>query len=316
MAATPTKLGRRVLGEVCINTSTPTKLSPTDKTALSSDLHCLKLAESPANVLAGKKRGIDEVSRAGSPVEPRRAPAERVVMTHERVETQTRPRPERSTAACEEAGESPTTTPAVAHEEVPAKGPSHPATPTDREIRMNHTKGSLPTPPSQPSEPSYKDQAETLRLRLKVALFKVQTNQTNVPLDELRIIPRHQSQQPGTCDDLEEGPLEPDQADTQARAGATNLPLIAEGSAVEPDEDLPIPSSPPSSPSVTVSPVKERATEPEFATPLPSRRTLRARSSSPPDSEGREDRRAEVNLTSSVVKGRAANGLLSLMRMG
>ena len=59
------------------------------------------------------------------------------------------------------------------------------------------------------------------------------------------------------------------------------------------------------------------ADAPAFATPrLPRDRVNHqpAQLSSPPDSQGGEDLLPEVNLTSSIVRGRAATGLLELKR--
>lgn len=149
---------------------------------------------------------------------------------------------------------------------------------------------------------------ETLRLRLRLAHFKVQTNQTNVPLSQLRIS-RNEAPRP--------------EESTPQRDDPPSLPKLLPAPVLHPtafsarmiarSQDL---SSPPCSPDRST-----RKESPEvFRTPALPRQivpTALGQLSSPPGSdEGMSKRHYaeddEDSLTSSVVRGKAAIGLLGL----
>ena len=69
MESTPTKSGRRVLGDLTVNVGTPSKLkgaSTEGKQALPSGQDTKAYTNPPFKPVAGKKRGIDEAN--GAPV--------------------------------------------------------------------------------------------------------------------------------------------------------------------------------------------------------------------------------------------------------
>ncbi|KAK6388770.1 hypothetical protein LTR65_007249 [Meristemomyces frigidus] len=152
--------------------------------------------------------------------------------------------------------------------------------------------------------------AEMLKLRLRVAMYKVRTNQVNVPFASLKI----------------EGQTSPKQA-SQAVEEAVAA-LRREAQQTMPLNDHPFPkllAAPvlrptsyssrmiyepllPSSPPAPRSPERQQSLSRQIATPAREVRQL----SSPPDSADRLAKREETELTSSVVKGRVAEGLLGL----
>ena len=148
--------------------------------------------------------------------------------------------------------------------------------------------------------------AETLRLRLRLAHFKVQTNQTNLPLSQLRV--------------SREGPLLPQESllrqnDQQPLPkllpAPVLLPTAFSARTIARPQDL---SSPPCSPDHST----QRESANVFRTPaLPRQKVptaLRQLSSPPGSNEGISKRHYEYedNLTSSAVRGKAAIGLLDL----
>ena len=148
--------------------------------------------------------------------------------------------------------------------------------------------------------------AETLRLRLRLAHFKVQTNQTDLPLSQLRIDRNQLSSPQKSTLRRDEQPSLP-----KLLPAPVLLPTAFSARMIARPQDL---SSPPCSPGHRA--WKER---PEaFRTPaLPRQKvpTTLGQLSSPPDSEegmSRKQYEEEDNLTSSAVRGNAAIGLLGL----
>lgn len=131
-----------------------------------------------------------------------------------------------------------------------------------------------------------KQRAQALKLRLRVAMYKVKTNQTDIPMSELEILPSRRSRASTRQDvNMEE----------------------ASGTGWE------ITSSPPRSASP---PPRHEETHREFATPvLPRSRNGLSHLGAHAQDDSPEFQRMGYaqDLTSSVVKGRAADGLLSLM---
>lgn len=146
---------------------------------------------------------------------------------------------------------------------------------------------------------------ETLRARLRVAMFKVQTNQTHIPLSQLRI-----PSQPTLTQALQSSPKEPE------------LPGLLPAPVLKPTSrsahSLPqMLSSPPSS--TDNSPMNRSEREKSvFRTPaLPRQRVQGVQQTrSPPDSQGDGiELDEDEGLRSSGVKGRAAAiGLLGLRK--
>lgn len=157
-------------------------------------------------------------------------------------------------------------------------------------------------------------------------MFKINTHQTNIPLSRLQISPKKPVQPPSQH---QKSP--PQKAVTSQRAQApvlTTMSKLLPGPVLIPTaysarliHDPPIPSSPPTS---TGSSGSQATPSPGLATPaLPQQR--RSRSPTQLDSpSGRQERDvqgakgvdSDANLPSSVIKGRAATGLMNLMNMG
>ncbi|KAL8709188.1 MAG: hypothetical protein Q9220_006068 [cf. Caloplaca sp. 1 TL-2023] len=144
--------------------------------------------------------------------------------------------------------------------------------------------------------------AETLRLRLRFALYKVQTNQIHVPLSQLRFPSQrsHESRIPSTPSSASEG---------------SSKPRLLPAAVLEPSQrpnrnarQTQITSSSPASDED--SPPKVEAN----AVPRPRIR-LSQQISSPPDSHNGEQGPSQAEdraLNSSAVKGHAAISLLDL----
>ena len=164
-------------------------------------------------------------------------------------------------------------------------------------------------PPPQPNPPTltveHISSAQLLRLRLRVAMYKVRTNQINIPFDDLHV------------------------QDSAAEAAKRAASLAVEAAVAElrreamSKQALPPPLQETSFPKLLPAPVLFKPTAygsrmiyartvasspPRVATPAGRIDQL----SSPPDSPERDLRLDEVELTSSVVKGRVAEGLLGL----
>ncbi|OCL10242.1 hypothetical protein AOQ84DRAFT_353638 [Glonium stellatum] len=186
------------------------------------------------------------------------------------------------------------------------------------------------------SEPSIKSQAETLRLRLRVALYKVRTNQTNIPLSELALPAESPEPELPTLASTSRPPVpsitisstSPAATRTAPTTTTTAVPKLLPAPILRPTAyssrhitEPYLPSSPPASAS------PESTDTTPLATPIAQTRPIE-QLSSPPESEERgascaqQRRRGELlvdddaDLASSVVTGRAASGLLELMRAG
>lgn len=148
--------------------------------------------------------------------------------------------------------------------------------------------------------------AETLRLRLRLAHFKVQTNQTNLPLSQLRISRNEPSPSRDSTLKRDEEPSLP-----KLLPAPVLLPTAYSARMIPRPQDL---SSPPCSPDHSA----QKDSPEVFRTPaLPRQRVsnVQRQLSSPPGSDERISKRRyedEDNLTSSVVRGKAAIGLLGL----
>lgn len=169
-------------------------------------------------------------------------------------------------------------------------------------------------PSSQTSNLVFKtlSNAETLRLRLRVAMYKVRTNQIDVPFRDLRVEGRSGA------------PAKPSAEEIKAAVAALRKEAqdISERRPTAPRRLLPAPVLRPtpyssrmiyetyftSSPPVAESPARYHIQGESGGTPQRELYHL----SSPPDSAQRFARPMEQELTSSVVKGRVAEGLLGL----
>ena len=140
--------------------------------------------------------------------------------------------------------------------------------------------------------------AETLRLRLRLAHFKVRTNQTHIPLSHLQI---STTEAPGS-----------------SPAHEPSLPKLLPPPILKPTayssrtfQQHDALSSPPSSPDDGSGKIVQ---EEVFRTPALPRHSI-GQTSSPPSSEERvplRERAQDDRLTSSAVRGKAAIGLLGL----
>ncbi|CAD6590761.1 MAG: hypothetical protein ASARMPREDX12_004723 [Alectoria sarmentosa] len=159
---------------------------------------------------------------------------------------------------------------------------------------------------TQPLRSRISQHAETLRLRLRLAYFKVQTNQTNLPLSQLRISRNEALPSQDSTLKQNEQPLLP-----KLLPAPVLIPTAFSARMIARPQDL---SSPPCSPDHSA----QKESPEVFRTPaLPRQRVSNAQEqlSSPPGSDERISKRryeAEDNLTSSAVRGKAAIGLLGL----
>lgn len=153
--------------------------------------------------------------------------------------------------------------------------------------------------------------AENLRLRLRLAHFKVKTNQIQIPLSQLRI-----STERELSSQSQESAATPDEEPSLPKLKLLPAPILRPTAYSTRTISKPqILSSPPSS--AENSPGKS-AGDDVFRTPAlprhPARNTLR-QTSSPPDSAERILRKRydeDDDLTSSAIRGNAAIGLLGL----
>jgi len=148
-----------------------------------------------------------------------------------------------------------------------------------------------------------------------MAMYKIRTNQTQVPLDELQVVPRAAHSSLSTIlavQPPESHSASPSQSQHREEANGGVLKLlpapILRPTAYSSRKIEYIRSSPPASP--------ENASENDtFATPIAARRVQQLLNMPSmvvsPEKERVENRE---DLTSSVVKGRAASSLLELMR--
>lgn len=159
---------------------------------------------------------------------------------------------------------------------------------------------------TQPLRSRISQHAETLRLRLRLAHFKVQTNQINLPLSQLRISRQEALPSGESTTKRDEQPSLP-----KLLPAPVLLPTAFSARMIAHPQDL---SSPPCSPDHGA----QKESPEVFRTPaLPRQRVQNAQRqlSSPPGSDERISKRRyedEDNLTSSAVRGKAAIGLLGL----
>ena len=148
-----------------------------------------------------------------------------------------------------------------------------------------------------------------------MAMYKIKTNQTRIPLDALEVVPRAAHSSLSTILAVQPPPSQsasPNQCqhDQEATSGIPKLlpAPILRPTAYSSRKIEYIRSSPPESPEK----VSEHGS---FATPIAARRVQQLLNipgtSISPEKERVENRE---DLTSSVVKGRAASSLLELMR--
>lgn len=167
-------------------------------------------------------------------------------------------------------------------------------------------------------------QAENLRLRLRVALFKVQTNQTSIPMSQLQITsPRNR---------VQDSPLRSSSQILQSVSPQTREkaphPRLLPAPVLKPTAysarnitQTHVPSSPPYS---TNSSPESAVGEVVFRTPALPRSTIyeATQMSSPPGSAGSDGIQAgrkqesRESLSSSAIRGKAAIGLLGLREAG
>ncbi|KAF2101370.1 hypothetical protein NA57DRAFT_53342 [Rhizodiscina lignyota] len=177
-------------------------------------------------------------------------------------------------------------------------------------------------------ETNLKSQVELLRLRLRVAMYKVRTNQTDVPLSHLKVVDNKPSDptgetippaEPNNSAALSVKPVSIPSAKRVEQSKSRSLGLLpapilrptAYSSRFINSRVADITSSPPSG---SASPRKDLSVREHS---LPTTRVsspVKARAHVTPMASRVIEVGSEENLTSSVVKGRAASGLLELMR--
>lgn len=166
---------------------------------------------------------------------------------------------------------------------------------------------------SQPTPPSTTTRAENLRLRLRVAMFKIRTGQTHLPISQLRITP--------------DSPLRSNSpsASPSPSTRTEGVPKLLPAPVLQPTAfsarivaEKHLLSSPP--PSRTTTP-HQSATDTDgcFRTPAPKKKRViddgDQQMSSPPNSQERDEKIGD-GVTSSAVRGFAARSLLGLSQVG
>ena len=153
-----------------------------------------------------------------------------------------------------------------------------------------------------------KQKARTLKLRLRLAKYKVQTNQIDTPMSQLKIKNASESPELPTVPRLAHTPRHRPLS-SSSRASNTHSVSNREQNQGEKQS---LSSSPPPYPEAASHDESNLESREAISTPLLPRQ--RQDLLNPPSLGGDfEDRSPARELTSSVVKGRAANGLLSLM---
>ncbi|KAL8872888.1 MAG: hypothetical protein Q9174_001560 [Haloplaca sp. 1 TL-2023] len=180
------------------------------------------------------------------------------------------------------------------------------------------TELSQPSHPTQSSVPTFspvmvrhtdrKKHAEILRLRLRLALFKVQTDQTNIPLSQLRIPNATRQRDPVSAE------IAPVPSKSPVRTLLPAPILKPTASSMRKNERRHFLSSPPSSGGSSPAESSKHDTSQESAI---RHREVNASQqlSSPPasqDGHGLKAPREDVSLSSSAVKGHLAASLLDL----
>lgn len=171
-------------------------------------------------------------------------------------------------------------------------------------------------PSSQTSNLVFKtvSHAELLKLRLRVAMYKVQTNQVDIPFSDLQTETDRLRAEAGRQQTAVEEAVAELRREAQEvmNRQPRSIPKLMTAPILRPtaySSRMVYESTTPSSPPASGSPERLPVVQPErFATPHRHSRHL----SSPPSSQRRLARPAEQELTSSVVKGRVAEGLLGL----
>ena len=146
-----------------------------------------------------------------------------------------------------------------------------------------------------------------MKLRLSLAKYKVQTNQIDTPMSQLQIKSTSELPEIPTMRHLAHTPR-------HRALSSTSCALNSHGISNREQNQDNSPSFPPSPPYPETASQHESKLESREVISTPLLRRQRQSLGNPPSS-GRdvEDRSPARELTSSVVKGRAANGLLSLM---
>ncbi|KAK7545373.1 hypothetical protein IWX49DRAFT_428021 [Phyllosticta citricarpa] len=365
-ATTPSKTpGRRVLGELASNANiTPNKSaitsgkpqappSPSPRkqsrafTTIQDENRQNDLQEAQ---LKARKRSIHEVEGSLAREDAIGSPAKRVAGRADLTKTSKPPihvRPDSTATA-------PTMPTVDLQRPAPKRGSPEPAPQNTQETIGNKSFSSLidytdaaspklkAVSPPEPAEARVKTQAETLRLRLRAALYKVRTDQIFIPLGKLEIPKQYQRKPADTTDVASTGQQTPPHSqtepDTTETATADNLDHSSAALKLLPAPLLQptaystrfigtphLPSSPPATAPDNEDDTAPRPKSPQQkapTTPIARHASVPAQQlSSPPgsgsvDDDDEEARRAatESELTSSVRKGRAASGLLELMR--
>lgn len=177
-------------------------------------------------------------------------------------------------------------------------------------------------------EPSFQSKVELLRLRLRVAMYKVRTQQIALPFTALKMLGESGTKDRTIRKDvsfkeplpspIRESLLGAGQADgLRGRPKSLELlpaPVLVPTAYSSRFISAPIASVPSSPPSTFTSPRKDCMQRDERIPSLPATRVSSPYKAHTPMARRVLDQESEENLTSSVVKGRAASGLLELMR--
>lgn len=150
-----------------------------------------------------------------------------------------------------------------------------------------------------------KQRARALKLRLSLANYKVQTNQIDTPISQLQIKTTSTSKDLPV---LSRAASTPRNRPVSSTNGLSNIPNIL---LPNPAKTRLFTSSPPQYTEAVSD--SESGDEPPQAVATPLLPRQRQSLLNPPFLGDFEDRSPARDLTSSVVKGRAAKGLLSLM---
>ncbi|KAI4130815.1 MAG: hypothetical protein LQ347_003233 [Umbilicaria vellea] len=314
MAETPTKPTRRVLVDVPINT--PSRLYALSASTGKSPLG-KHIKTNATSLYAGPKRGIQEVDEPESPPNQHRMFMSRQDATLG------------ATMCTDEEPNSARTPPSQVNDtnqnalgstsQQSVKTSMSSLIDFDPEDDTQTSQQTAATELTQPTRSAASLHAETLRLRLRVAMFKVRTNQTSIPMSRLQI-------SPGNGGSRSSAVPGPQGNSSEQHPNHSALPRLLPAPILRPTAysarhitQSQIPSSPPDSVDDSPKPVTQQEV---FRTPaLPRQKRLASplQLSSPSASRAHGGERLEEEEdtpTKSVVKGRAADGLLGLMRFG
>ncbi|KAI9796333.1 MAG: hypothetical protein M1835_004324 [Candelina submexicana] len=335
---------RRVLGDLGVNKSlTPSKLT-SPQTAKKATL--LDAPEIPITYSPRKKRSIDEVD--GAVVEEwrpgmirdfmRRRQAERERAQLNAKDVDADPSDDDDDMSSESAVNDDDVEPSIedaASRELPATSSQSAIqnsqssfvdlSQEDKEMLEADEVATLPSSPPSPQNTHHNSRAELLRLRLRVAMFKVQTNQIDVPLSRLQISPQKRS--PTSL--RENTPLStmPQHSSTSQISETRAAPRLLPAPVLEPTaysarriSAYHVPSSPPSSTGtiarMEVDEGQTRVTTPVTTKSRPAQSPMQL--SSPPASQEREHRiisKSEIKNTpmKSVVEAKVASATVNPM---